>query len=162
MARGTTAGSAEPVTKGEKHLNSQASKTQQNMNIAREFWFSMGHTLHAYNGKCANLHGHNYRLVVSVYTDELDAQGMVLDFGDLKDIVSSVIDRDYDHRFLINEKDERAAPLKALDSTVAVVPFNPTAEMLAGRIKEQIQAQLPDLTVSKLTLWETENSYAEI
>ena len=87
---------------------------------------------------------------------------MVMDFGDLKRIVSDIIDRDYDHRFLIYENDERADGLKALDSSVSIVPFNPTAEVLAYTIKQQIDARLINLQVSNLILWETENSYAEI
>ena len=132
------------------------------MNISRTFWFSMGHTLHEYQGKCANLHGHNYRLLVAIYSDVLNEQEMVMDFSDLKHIVSSVIDRDYDHRFLVYEKDTRASALKLIDPNVSVVPFNPTAEMLAYTIKQQINSRLINLEVSSLTLWETENSYAEV
>lgn len=132
------------------------------MKISRTFWFSMGHTLYNYEGKCANFHGHNYCLIVTVYSDILNSQSMVMDFGDLKRIVSDIIDRDYDHRFLIYENDERADGLKALDSSVSIVPFNPTAEVLAYTIKQQIDARLINLQVSNLILWETENSYAEI
>ena len=132
------------------------------MKIAREFWFSMGHTLSNYDGKCANLHGHNYCLLVTLYSDTLNRQGMVMDFGDLNSIVSVILDRDYDHRFLIYEKDERAATLKLLDPSVSIVPFNPTAEMLAYTIKQQIDSRLVNLQVVNLILWETENSYAEV
>ena len=132
------------------------------MKIAKEFWFSMGHTLHNHSGKCANLHGHNYCLIVTVCSDILNSQAMVMDFGDLKRIVSDIIDRDYDHRFLIYENDERADRLKVLDQSVSIVSFNPTAEMLAYTIKQQIDARLINLEVSNLILRETENSYAEV
>ena len=132
------------------------------MRITRQFWFSMGHTLHNHDGKCVNLHGHNYRLLVTIYSDVLNDQEMVMDFGNLKRIVSDIIDRDYDHRFLVDEKDTRASALKLVDPTVSVVSFNPTAEMLAYTIKQQIIAQLVNLQVSNLILWETENSYAEV
>ena len=87
---------------------------------------------------------------------------MVMDFGDLDHIVSSIINRDYDHRFLICDKDRRAEGLKLLDPTVSIVPFNPTAEMLAYTIKQQIIALTLNVKIGSLTLWETENSYAKV
>ena len=101
------------------------------MIIGKDFWFSMGHTLHEHQGKCANLHGHNYKLQVVVESDSLNQLQMVMDFSELKEIVSGVIDDHYDHRFLIAEFDPRAETLKQIDSTVVVVPYNPTAEMVA-------------------------------
>jgi len=125
--------------------------------ITRQFWFSMGHTLHDYHGKCANLHGHNYCLEVTV-GGELDDQGMVMDFGDLKMAVTTVLDQYYDHHFLVNQADPRAGGLVALDPVgVRVVGFNPTAENLVRDIK----AALPEY-VTHLKLWETEDCYAEV
>ena len=132
------------------------------MKIAKEFWFSMGHTLHNHPGKCANLHGHNYRLQVVVESDRLNHQGMVMDFGDLKEIVNGVIDDNYDHRFLVAGFDPRAEPLQAIDPTVVVTQYNPTVEMLAEAIKAGIYAKMHTATLSNITLWETENSYAEV
>ena len=132
------------------------------MKIGREFWFSMGHTLHNHPGKCANLHGHNYRLQVVVASDQLNDQQMVMDFGDLKEIVNGVIDRGYDHRFLVASFDPRAQPLQAIDPTVVVVEYNPTVEMITQSIKASISAVMRTAAVSKITLWETENSYAEV
>ena len=132
------------------------------MIIGREFWFSMGHTLHNYSGKCANLHGHNYRLIVEVERDHLNRESMVMDFGELKVIVNSVIDEGYDHRFLIAAFDPRAKALQAIDPTVVLVQYNPTAEMLAQTIKAAIYTKMPEPSLSKITLWETENSYAEV
>jgi len=132
------------------------------MKIAKDFWFSMGHTLHNHPGKCANLHGHNYRLQVVVEGEQLNDLHMVMDFGDLKDIVNGVIDQEYDHRFLVASFDPRAEPLQAIDQTVVIVPYNPTAEMIAQSIKGRINALLHTATLSKITLWETENSYAEV
>lgn len=131
------------------------------MRIAKEFHFSMGHTLHEYEGKCANLHGHNYQLTVIVENDTLNDQGMVMDFGDIKDIVKPIIDKQYDHRFLVYGCDPRAESLKSIDSTVKVVQFNPTAEWLVLDIEERLlKAGLQQIV--GLRLWETEDSYAEI
>jgi len=131
------------------------------MKISRIFWFSMGHTLHDYQGKCANLHGHNYQLSVIVESDTLNDQGMVMDFGDMKDIVKPIIDKQYDHRFLVYQRDPRADTLKLLDPTVKIVQFNPTAEWLVLDIEERLlKAGLQ--RIAGLRLWETEESYAEI
>jgi len=132
------------------------------MKIAKEFWFSMGHTLHDHPGKCANLHGHNYRLQVVVESSRLNNLDMVMDFGDLKHFVDGIIDEDYDHRFLVASFDPRAQLLQAIDPTVVVTEYNPTAEMIALSIKEKIQAVIHAVTLDKVILWETENSYAEI
>jgi 6-pyruvoyltetrahydropterin/6-carboxytetrahydropterin synthase len=130
--------------------------------IGKDFWFSMGHTLHEHQGKCANLHGHNYKLQVVVESDSLNQLQMVMDFSDLKEIVSGVIDDHYDHRFLIAEFDPRAETLKQIDSTVVVVPYNPTAEMVAQAIKTSIGVNLHTARLFKIVLWETESSYAEV
>ncbi len=132
------------------------------MIIGKDFWFSMGHTLHEHQGKCANLHGHNYKLQVVVESDSLNQLQMVMDFSDLKEIVSGVIDDHYDHRFLIAEFDPRAETLKQIDSTVVVVPYNPTAEMVAQAIKTSIGVNLHTARLFKIVLWETESSYAEV
>lgn len=132
------------------------------MKIARAFWFSMGHTLHNHPGKCANLHGHNYRLIVEVQSDQVNEESMVMDFGELKDIVNRVIDEGYDHRFLIAAFDPRAKALQAIDPTVVLVQYNPTAEMIAEAIKLRIYTKMHTASLSKITLWETENSYAEV
>ena len=132
------------------------------MIIGKDFWFSMGHTLHEHHGKCANLHRHNYKLQVVVESDSLNQLQMVMDFSDLKEIVSGVIDDHYDHRFLIAEFDPRAETLKQIDSTVVVVPYNPTAEMVAQTIKTSIGVNLHTARLFKIVLWETESSYAEV
>ena len=132
------------------------------MIIGKDFWFSMGHTLLEHQGKCANLHGHNYKLQVVVESDSLNQLQMVMDFSDLKEIVSGVIDDHYDHRFLIAEFDPRAETLKQIDSTVVVVPYNPTAEMVAQAIKTSIGVNLHTARLFKIVLWETESSYAEV
>ena len=85
-----------------------------------------------------------------------------MDFSDLKEIVSGVIDDHYDHRFLIAEFDPRAETLKQIDSTVVVVPYNPTAEMVAQAIKTSIGVNLHTARLFKIVLWETESSYAEV
>lgn len=105
--------------------------------LTREFHFSAGHTLTNYEGKCANLHGHNYRCKVTVQGITNWETDMLIDFGDFKRKVEAILE-EYDHHFLINEDDPRAAALKAIDPTVVTVPANPTAEWLVEDIRVSI------------------------
>ena len=109
--------------------------------------FSSAHFLNAYNGDCARLHGHNWKVLVEVSTDELDDTGMAMDFKDLNNIAWKVIGK-FDHQ-VINE----------------VEPFdkiNPTAENLARFFYEEIQSSLPaNVKMGKIGLWETEKYLVE-
>ena len=105
--------------------------------VAREFHFRMGHTLTNYEGKCANLHGHNYRCKVTLEGIVNMRSDMLIDFGVFKAKVEAILDR-YDHHFLISEDDPRAEALKAIDPAVLITEGNPTAEYLATAIMMQI------------------------
>ena len=109
--------------------------------VTREFHFSMGHTLTNYEGKCANLHGHNYRCKVTLEGIENLKTDMLIDFGDFKSKVETILE-EYDHHFLIHEDDPRAEALQAIDPTVVFVPANPTAEYLAGDIMQSIDEKM--------------------
>jgi 6-pyruvoyl-tetrahydropterin synthase len=80
----------------------------------------------------------------------------------LKDLVNPILDKGYDHRFLINTQDPRAKTLREIDSTVICVPYNPTAENLAFAIWKELQLLQDDRFQIGVRLWETENSYAEV
>jgi len=108
--------------------------------VEREF--SAGHRLRDYDGACARIHGHNYRVELSVVGEELLPAGFLVDFGDLKEMCDAVIGR-LDHR-LLNELE----------------PFreqNPTSEHVARHVYEEIQARLrgPRVRVQYVRVWET-------
>jgi 6-pyruvoyltetrahydropterin/6-carboxytetrahydropterin synthase len=92
--------------------------------------FSYGHRVYQHESKCAHLHGHNGRVHFTI-TGELDHVGRVLDFSVIKDLLCEWLERAWDHRFLVWEQDPWAERLAAIDPTVVVVPFNPTAENMA-------------------------------
>ena len=92
--------------------------------------FSCGHTVTGHEGKCIHLHGHNYRVHFTCAA-KLDSIGRVIDFSCIKEKLCLWLEEEWDHRFLIWQEDPRAAALQLLDSTVVVVPFNPTAEIIA-------------------------------
>lgn len=108
------------------------------MEITKIFTFDSAHRLPWHEGKCKNIHGHTYTLHITV-KGELDKNGIVIDFGDLKDIVKKNVIEKLDHNDLNNVID------------------NPTAENLACWIWDQLINELSGL--SKVTLWETPTSY---
>ena len=132
--------------------------------ITRRFQYAMGHTLFEHEGACAHLHGHNYVALVTVQADELDSVGRVIDFAVVKELVGDFINQQYDHRFLINRADSRTEGLIALDATVRVVDYNPTAENLASELLDAAKERLSPLGlyVTEVILWETENAYAQV
>jgi 6-pyruvoyltetrahydropterin/6-carboxytetrahydropterin synthase len=115
--------------------------------VYKEQDFAAAHFLRQYHGKCENLHGHNYRVRVYVSADQLDSEGMVVDFVELKRAMKAVIDR-LDH-LNINE----VAPFDEL---------NPTAEHIARHIAEEVAAAIDDgrARVSECHVWETDRNCA--
>ena len=138
--------------------------------LTKEFTFESAHALAGYDGKCREIHGHSYRLFVTVKgipsTDENDPKlGMVMDFGDLKRIVNeAVIDR-LDHSFVLRdtaENRELAQMLGGRFSNVVMVDYQPTCENMLGDFAARIGAALPQgVRLHSLRLHETASSYAE-
>lgn len=100
--------------------------------------FSAGHRVHGHEGKCAHLHGHNYRVHFTV-EGHLDAVGRVLDFSAIKDKLCNWLEANWDHKMLIGAEDPLLYGLVHLDHDgVVEVPFNPTAENMANYLLTQI------------------------
>jgi len=133
------------------------------MKISKDFRWEMGHRLQCHKGKCFNLHGHSYKLQIE-FTGEIDKNsGMVLDYFDVKDIVSPIVDK-LDHTVVVWEKDiELIEALKKLNSAHIIMPFETTAENLVGYFLNEIKnADLPSgISGIKVRVCETENTYAE-
>lgn len=130
------------------------------MEVARDFEFDAAHRVIGHRGPCAFLHGHRYRLRVIVEASDLDSLGMVVDFGDLKRIVLEQIVNRWDHAALFRFDDplvaavERAQP--EAPQRVIRLPDNPTAEVMARVIFQELDKALPDsLSVKRVVLWET-------
>jgi len=99
---------------------------------------SCGHRVHGHESKCANLHGHNYRIHFEVDSPELDAVGRVLDFSVIKSHLCMWLEDNWDHKFLVWAEDPMHSYLKDIDNEVVVVPFNPTAENMAKYLVEVV------------------------
>lgn len=131
--------------------------------ITKIFSFEAAHALLDYDGPCRNIHGHSYKLWVSV-SGEIDPKsGMILDFGDLKSIVNEVIISKYDHSLMLSADDEKTNKTSGLFlENLIVLPFNPSSENLIIYFSELINESLPArIRLFKLKLYETETSFAE-
>jgi 6-pyruvoyltetrahydropterin/6-carboxytetrahydropterin synthase len=126
--------------------------------VSKEIWFCYGHRLLNYNGKCANLHGHNGKAVITLEARHLDDLGMVVDFTQVKTLIGQWIDAQLDHKMILHKDDPIIPELMRLGEPFVVIGENPTAENLAKMIYEHAVSQ--ELPVVEVTLWETENSFA--
>mgnify|MGYP001279209236 FL=1 len=138
--------------------------------ITKQFSFEAGHALYGYDGKCKNVHGHSYKLSVTVIghpiTDTENVKlGMVIDFGDLKKIVSEEIVDKFDHATIFNKNTPHiklAETLKNEGHDVILVDYQPTSECMVTDFAEKISKRLPQgVKLFSLRLQETETSYAE-
>lgn len=138
--------------------------------ITKQFSFETGHALYGYDGKCKNVHGHSYKLSVTVIgtpiTDTSNVKyGMVIDFTDLKKIVKEEIVDLFDHATVFNKNTphvELAQELSDRGHHVILVDYQPTSENMVIDFAKKIQDRLPGgIQLHSLRLQETESSFAE-
>lgn len=135
--------------------------------ITKEFQFEMAHALVGYDGPCKNIHGHSYKLKVTVKGEVKEGtadsdEGMVVDFGIIKDIVNDLIIHPFDHSLVLNEKMEVEESQFKFMNKLIILPFQPTCEKLLVHYADLIRPQLPsNIKLYSLFLRETPNSYAE-
>ena len=138
--------------------------------ITKKFDFETGHALYGYDGKCKNIHGHSYKLFVTVQgtpiTDTTHVKyGMVIDFTDLKKIVKEEIVDKFDHATVFNKNTPHVELAKLLSDRghhVILVDYQPTSEMMVIDFAEKINKRLPEnIALFSIKLQETETSFAE-
>lgn len=113
--------------------------------ICVEHTFAAGHALRNYHGKCENVHGHNYRVQVAIEGEELQDNGLLYDFSELKKRLRQVSEY-LDHQF-IND-------LKPFDEV------NPSAENIARFFCQEIGKDLANASISYVRVWETDTAFA--
>lgn len=138
--------------------------------ITKQFTFETGHALYGYDGKCRNVHGHSYKLAVTVIGTPIEdttnvKYGMVIDFGDLKKIVKEEVVDIFDHATVFNKNTphiELAKELSERGHDVILVEYQPTSENMVIDFADKIKSRLPEnLKLYSLRLQETDSSYAE-
>lgn len=137
--------------------------------VTKMFDFEMAHVLWNYDGPCKNLHGHSYKLFVTVtghpLMDHSDCKdGMVIDFGDLKKIVNETIVKEFDHAVIISSIVPKNfySGMGVMLEKLHVVNYQPTCENMVVDFAKRIQRRLPrGLELFSLRLDETATSFAE-
>ncbi|MFM7072614.1 MAG: 6-pyruvoyl trahydropterin synthase family protein [Planctomycetota bacterium] len=126
--------------------------------VTRQIDFCYGHRLLNYDGKCRFLHGHNGRAEIVIEAESLDDRGMVLDFSDIKRVVSRWIDDTLDHRMLLHRDDPAVAMLQSMGEPLFLMDANPTAENIVKLIYEFTANH--GFPIVEARLWETPNCFA--
>lgn len=138
--------------------------------LTKEFSFESAHALWGYDGKCREVHGHSYRLFVTVKGEPISDPtspklGMVMDFGELKAIVAQQITDRLDHSFVMRrtaEAESLAEVMKSQFTNVILVDYQPTCENMLQDFAARLKAALPEgVELHSLRLHETATSYAE-
>jgi 6-pyruvoyltetrahydropterin/6-carboxytetrahydropterin synthase len=137
--------------------------------ITKEFNFEMAHALWNYNGLCRNIHGHSYKLFVSIIGEPICNEnnpnnGMLIDFNVLKSLVKANVIDYYDHSLVLfkNSPTELLNNVKQMFDKFHIVDFQPTCENLIVDIANRIKNKLPvELKLYSIRLNETATAYAE-
>ena len=139
------------------------------LRVTKSFTFEMAHALWNYDGPCRNIHGHSYKLFVTVTgqasTDLKSTKlGMVVDFSDLKKIVNEKVVERFDHSVVISERASQPeiARVEQMFDKYYVVDYQPTCENLVTNMAGILKDELPEgITLYSLKLVETASSWAE-
>ncbi len=135
--------------------------------VTKEFNFEMAHALYNYDGLCKHIHGHSYKLFVTIAgTPETNTDspklGMVMDFGELKKIINKNIVDIYDHALVLNQKSEGAVAEHQMFDRKIIVDYQPTSENLIIEYAKIIEKHLPKhIKLHSLKLYETATSFVE-
>jgi 6-pyruvoyltetrahydropterin/6-carboxytetrahydropterin synthase len=137
--------------------------------VTKQFGFEMSHALLNYDGLCRNIHGHSYKLQLTVSGEPANQpgnakDGMVIDFSNLKKIIQENIDSKLDHSLMINQNapTDKLETLGQMYERHHVVPFQPTSENMVVYIAEKVKLLLPEhLELFSVRLFETGSSFAE-
>ena len=138
--------------------------------LTKQFKFETGHAIYGYDGLCKNVHGHSFKLDVTIIGQPINdpdhvKNGMVIDFGDLKTIVNKEIVQPFDHATVLNVKSphkEIADEMESRGHKILRVSYQPTCEMMIIDFALKLKAKLPNhLKLYSLKLRETETAFAE-
>ena len=125
--------------------------------------FCAGHRVAGHEGKCQHLHGHNYRVHFVIQGDKLDEVGRVIDFSVIKNTLCQWLEDEWDHKFLLWEDDDFRHGLLSYDSSIVLVPFNPTAENMAYYLLNTIgPLLLKTVELIEVTVEETRKCSAKV
>lgn len=137
------------------------------LSLTKIFHFEMAHAICGYPGSCKNIHGHSYELEVTVTGDKenqnyITAPGFILDFKELKQLVTSSIIKTFDHKLILSGSYLNQNPAIKSQENLIVLEAEPTAENLLIYMAKILRNVLPEeVKLVRLRLYETKDSYAE-
>ncbi|NLA16150.1 MAG: 6-carboxytetrahydropterin synthase [Bacteroidales bacterium] len=135
--------------------------------ITREFRFEGAHALTGYDGKCRHIHGHSYKLLVTITGEPSDIpghpkSGMIMDFNDLKKIVYQYVIEPLDHALMLRKEAPLSSQLKEQYENIKIFDFQPTCEQLTLYIADILDPVItPPNRLHRVRLYETPTSFAE-
>jgi 6-pyruvoyltetrahydropterin/6-carboxytetrahydropterin synthase len=128
--------------------------------IYKQVHFDASHRLLHYNGKCANLHGHRWLVEVWIEGTIDTVTGIIVDYNEIKTLIDM-----FDHQIILNEDDPMVSCIRQFQPVITL-PGDPTSEMLASTIKDQINDHYSeaggDARVVRIRVWESDTCYAEL
>ena len=137
------------------------------LSLTKIFHFEMAHAICGYPGSCKNIHGHSYELEVTVTGDKenqnyITAPGFILDFKELKQLVTSSIIKTFDHKLILSGSYLNQNPVIKSQENLVALEAEPTAENLLIYMAKILCNVLPEeVKLVRLRLYETKDSYAE-
>lgn len=138
------------------------------LKVTKIFRFETAHAIHGYEGLCKNIHGHSYILHVTVGIPNnndayLPGTGFIIDFKDLKKIINEAVVKPFDHALILSEEYLKQHPDMNGMENLHVWKMEPSVENMLIYIKHRILDKFPNnITLCKLKLYETNDSYAEL
>ena len=130
--------------------------------LRKRFKFPIGHRLSKHEGLCKNIHGHNIVCEIALWSNQLNYNDMVIDFGDVKKMMNPVLEM-LDHCFLVNSDDYAEIDhLQKNNRKYILFKGDPTAELLSEYIYEFVDLNLPSgVNIHSIRVWENENADIE-
>lgn len=131
------------------------------LSVTKIFTFEAAHAISDYDGACKNIHGHSYKLHVTVTCKKGLTNSMVIDFKQLKKIIQQGILNDYDHALMLKINKINLAATQVIGTKLLWFDEEPTAENILLDMAKKLQLNLPDnIVLKELKLHETETCFA--
>ncbi len=132
--------------------------------VVQQLSFAAGHRLKDHEGKCRNLHGHNYRVEFHLRSPALDSVGRVIDFGEIKLRLGGWIKQHWDHAFILAKDDEEALRAVSMvsDQRLFVLENSPTVETMSNFLLRNVGPEMladTDARLVKVVMWETADQF---
>ena len=136
------------------------------LSLTKIFHFEMAHAIHGYAGACKNIHGHSYELHITVSaitadTTYIPAPGFIIDFKEIKKIVTEKIITAFDHHIILSKDFLAANNSLCKLKNLIILDAEPSAENILIHFKNVLKGNLPtNIRILRLKLFETNNSFA--